>query len=69
MQGMKQDADNLRAMRNMLVRRRRTAVLDAIKDGDLGQGGINVEILHSRIEVLDRAIADEERLADLGEKA
>jgi hypothetical protein len=55
--------DDLRKLRELLVDARRKNAAEGVKNPkDIGQWGPNVQALQDRIEAIDRAIKDEEKI-------
>jgi hypothetical protein len=58
--------EDLRKLRDLLVAaRRRSAAQGVETPEDIGQPGANIEILQGRIDAVDKAIADEAKIAGL----
>jgi hypothetical protein len=56
--------DDLRKLRELLVAaRRKIATQSVLKPEDIGQWGMDVEVLQGRIDAVDEAIQDETKIA------
>jgi hypothetical protein len=58
--------DDLRGLRQLLVEARRRCAADGVKSPkDIGQWAANVQTLQERIEAVDNAIKDEEKIVGM----